>query len=132
MRIRWTPEAFSNLETILLYIEQGNPEATPKTADDIYHRLEQLATFPNRGRTGREAGHRELVYRRYRTSPFTAHRKAPSKSCVSGTARRIGADTKTRPTLNRSRTTAHACFCQNRYRFSSSNKKRLATLSQLL
>ena len=61
MRIRWTPEAFSNLETILLYIAQGNSEAAQKTADDIYQRLEQLVTFPNRGRAGREAGTRELV-----------------------------------------------------------------------
>jgi toxin ParE1/3/4 len=59
--IRWTPEAVSNLEGILLYIAEDKPEAAQETATEIYRRIEALLTFPNRGRAGREPGTRELV-----------------------------------------------------------------------
>jgi toxin ParE1/3/4 len=61
VRIRWTPEAFANLESIVLYIAEESSESAQKTADDIYQRIEHLVTFPNRGRPGREPGTRELV-----------------------------------------------------------------------
>ena len=61
MNIRWTEEAAANLEHISLYIAEDNLEAALKTVSTIYERIEQLSTFPNRGRMGREPGTRELV-----------------------------------------------------------------------
>jgi toxin ParE1/3/4 len=61
MEIRWTPEAASSLENISLRIAEGNPEAALKTVRIIFQRIEHLATFPHRGRVGREEGSRELV-----------------------------------------------------------------------
>jgi toxin ParE1/3/4 len=42
-------------------IAEDNPTAALKTARTIFERIEQLVTFPHRGRTGREEGTRELV-----------------------------------------------------------------------
>jgi toxin ParE1/3/4 len=61
MEIRWTPEAASSLEHISLRIAEDNPEAALKTVRIIFQRIEQLVTFPHRGRIGREEGSRELV-----------------------------------------------------------------------
>jgi len=61
MDIRWTPEANSNLEQIGLRIARDNPEAALKTIGIIFERIEQLAIFPHRGRSGRDPGTRELV-----------------------------------------------------------------------
>jgi toxin ParE1/3/4 len=61
MNIRWTAEAVANLENICLYISEDNPAAALKTVNTIYERIEDLVVFPNRGRTGREVGTRELV-----------------------------------------------------------------------
>jgi len=61
MDIRWTPEASSNLEQICLRIARDNPEAALKTIGIIFERIEQLAIFPHRGRSGRDPGTRELV-----------------------------------------------------------------------
>jgi len=61
MDIRWTPEASSNLEQIGLRIARDNPEAALKTIGIIFERIEQLAIFPHRGRSGRDPGTRELV-----------------------------------------------------------------------
>ena len=59
--IRWTPEASTDLEHISLHIAESNPEAALKTVRNIFERIEQLASFPNLGRLGREEGTRELV-----------------------------------------------------------------------
>ena len=61
MEIRWTPEASSNLEQISLRIAEDKPEAALKTTCAIFERIEQLVSFPRRGRAGREEGTRELV-----------------------------------------------------------------------
>lgn len=61
MDIRWTTEASSNLEQISLRIAEDKPEAALKTAAAIFERIEQLVSFPRRGRIGREDGTRELV-----------------------------------------------------------------------
>ena len=61
MEIRWTPETASSLENISLRIAEGNPQAALKTVRIISQRIEHLATFPHRGRVGREEGSRELV-----------------------------------------------------------------------
>ena len=61
MDIRWTTEASSNLEQISLRIAEDKPEAALKTVGAIFERIEQLVSFPRRGRIGREEGTRELV-----------------------------------------------------------------------
>jgi toxin ParE1/3/4 len=61
MNIRWTPGATADLENISQHIAEDNPEAALKTARSIFSRIEELVTFPNRGRKGREEGTRELV-----------------------------------------------------------------------
>ncbi len=62
MDIRWTTEASSNLEHIGLRIAADSPEAALQTVRTIFERIEQLVTFPYRGRAGREQGTRELVF----------------------------------------------------------------------
>jgi plasmid stabilization system protein ParE len=47
MKIRWTTEATDNLEHIRRHA--------------IFDHIQKLAVFPNRGRTGRKEGTRELV-----------------------------------------------------------------------
>ncbi len=61
MNIRWTPEAAGDLEHISQRIAEDNPTAALRTARSIFDRIEQLVTFPHRGRIGREEGTRELV-----------------------------------------------------------------------
>jgi toxin ParE1/3/4 len=61
MNIRWTPEAADTLEQISRHIAKDNPAAALKTVRTIFESIEQLMTFPHRGRPGREEGTRELV-----------------------------------------------------------------------
>ena len=61
MKIRWTTEATDNLEHIRRHIEEDNPEAALKTVRSIFDHIKKLSVFPNRGRTGRKEGTRELV-----------------------------------------------------------------------
>jgi toxin ParE1/3/4 len=61
MEIRWTPEADPAWKQISFRIAEDNPEAALKTIRIIFQRIEQLVTFPHRGRIGREEGSRELV-----------------------------------------------------------------------
>ncbi len=61
MNIRWTPEAAGDLEHISQRIAEDNQEAALKTVRTIFERVEQLVTFPHRGRMGREEDTRELV-----------------------------------------------------------------------
>ncbi len=61
MKIRWTPSAANDLEQISNHIAEDNPEAALQTVRAIFSRIEELATFPRRGRQGLEEGTRELV-----------------------------------------------------------------------
>ena len=61
MIIRWTEKAFFSLEQISHHIADDNREAATRTIQSIYERIEELVTFPNRGRMGRREGTRELV-----------------------------------------------------------------------
>jgi plasmid stabilization system protein ParE len=61
MIVRWTEKAFLSLEQITHHIAGDNPEAATRTAQHIYVRVEELVTFPHRGRLGRKEGTRELV-----------------------------------------------------------------------
>ena len=61
MKIRWTAEATDNLEHIRRHIEEDNPEAAVRIVRAIFYHIKTLSVFPNRGRTGRKEGTRELV-----------------------------------------------------------------------
>ena len=68
MRVRWTTDAADDLERICDYIAHERPEAARRLAFDVLNAIEGLRTFPNRGRSGRVHGTRELVL----TRPFLA------------------------------------------------------------
>ena len=52
MMIRWTEKAVLSLEQITQRIATDDPEAATRTAQNIYTRIQDLVTFPNRGRVG--------------------------------------------------------------------------------
>jgi toxin ParE1/3/4 len=61
MEVRWAPRAADDLEAVVRYIQQDDPEAAHRVAQTIYARAEGLQTLPHRGRPGRVAGTRELT-----------------------------------------------------------------------
>lgn len=61
-RIRWTTDAADQLEGIVRHINEDNPEAARKVAEDIIDRIERLKVFPRLGHPGEEVeGTRELL-----------------------------------------------------------------------
>ena len=62
MQVRWTRPAAQDLQQIARRIRRDNPPAALRVAKTIYDGCMALETFPNRGRTGRIAGTRELVF----------------------------------------------------------------------
>jgi toxin ParE1/3/4 len=54
--------AAKDLERIFKRIQQDNPTAALEVARNIYDGCATLKDFPNRGRTGRIQGHRELPF----------------------------------------------------------------------
>ena len=61
MRIRWSPTAVSDLESIRSYIAEDNPTAARKVAIRIKESVNRLVNFPLSGRAGRVPETRELV-----------------------------------------------------------------------
>jgi toxin ParE1/3/4 len=64
MRLRWTPAAAEDLESIGGYRAQHLPTFEQSTILDIYQTILTLRSTPYRGRAGREEGTRELVLSR--------------------------------------------------------------------
>ncbi|MGB2678104.1 MAG: type II toxin-antitoxin system RelE/ParE family toxin [Candidatus Acidiferrum sp.] len=62
MEVRWSPEAADDLERIGRRIQQDKPNAARNVVLTLYHGIADLRTFPNRGRSGRIEGTRELVF----------------------------------------------------------------------
>ncbi len=62
MEIRWSPQAADDLERIAQRILRDNPAAAREVVEALYNGITNLKTFPNRGRTGRIEGSRELVF----------------------------------------------------------------------
>jgi toxin ParE1/3/4 len=63
MLVRWTDPAARDLTHICDYIEEHDSSTTARrVAISIYDRVSALAEFPERGRPGRRAGTRELVF----------------------------------------------------------------------
>jgi len=61
MKIRWSPTAVSDPESIREYIAKDNPSAARKVANRIKESVNRLINFPLSGRVGRVPGTRELV-----------------------------------------------------------------------
>lgn len=62
MRLRWSPGAVADLESISRYIEQQRGLATAnEVCEIIYQAIQALRTHPRMGRSGRVEGTRELV-----------------------------------------------------------------------
>lgn len=61
MEVRWSAEAADDLERVVERIRRDDPRAARGLAKRIFERCATLRTVPNRGRSGRIAGTRELV-----------------------------------------------------------------------
>ncbi len=64
MRLRWTPEAAENLESIYTYLREHLPSFALSTVRVIYETARSLRTFPERGRPGAKPATRELILQR--------------------------------------------------------------------
>jgi toxin ParE1/3/4 len=60
MQVRWSPEAAEDLHRRL--IQRDKPMAAKNTVLTLYRGIADLGTFPNRGRSGRIEGTRELIF----------------------------------------------------------------------
>jgi plasmid stabilization system protein ParE len=72
MRLRWTPAAADDLESIRDYLALHLPSFSQSTILEIYQAILTLRSIPFRGRAGREEGTRELVLPRLSISWFIA------------------------------------------------------------
>jgi toxin ParE1/3/4 len=61
MQLFWTPEAIQDRDEIYDYIEATNPVAALALDELFEEKAGRLLDHPGMGRTGREAGTRELV-----------------------------------------------------------------------
>jgi toxin ParE1/3/4 len=61
MLIRWTSDAANDLENIVRYLNREQPSATAAVVRTIVDTIGTLTRFPNRGRSGRVSGTRELI-----------------------------------------------------------------------
>jgi addiction module RelE/StbE family toxin len=61
MKIRWSPTAVTDIESIRDYIACDSPTAARNVANRIKDSVNRLISFPLSGRAGRVPGTRELV-----------------------------------------------------------------------
>lgn len=64
MHLVWTPRARADLDQIIAFIAENNPDAAERIADYIYVAVAQLCEQPGLGRPGRKHGTRELIVRK--------------------------------------------------------------------
>lgn len=62
MRIRWTPAAAADLQSISDYLKQHFPQYRQPTMRKLYETIQSLRQSPHRGRPGSEAGTREILF----------------------------------------------------------------------
>jgi len=60
-KIRWLHLALSDLDELMDYIAQDNPEAATKVAGKIWETTRMLSNHPAMGKPGRVPGTREMV-----------------------------------------------------------------------
>ena len=63
MRIRWTPAAAADLQSISDYLKEHHPHSLEATVRKVYGAIQSLKEWPHLGRVGRENGTRELLFR---------------------------------------------------------------------
>ena len=56
MRIRWTPSAAADLQSISDYLKDHHPSYRDPTMRKLYGTIRELKEWPGRGRPGREEG----------------------------------------------------------------------------
>jgi toxin ParE1/3/4 len=61
MIVEWLPAAEDNLETIVSYVAEHDPNAAKRLAERIIVAIGRLAETPLMGRDGRVSGTRELI-----------------------------------------------------------------------
>lgn len=59
-RIRWSPAAAADLESISHYLSEHHPSYRAPTIAKLYDAARSLKQMPNRGRIGQTPGTREL------------------------------------------------------------------------
>lgn len=64
MSIEWTEPATQDVETLVAFILQDDPDTAENVARRIFQTAEQLAALPGLGRPGRVEGTRELLVSR--------------------------------------------------------------------
>jgi toxin ParE1/3/4 len=62
MRIRWTPPAAADLQSISDYLKEHHPHYRQATMRKIYERIRALKGAPYVGRPGRIEGTREILF----------------------------------------------------------------------
>jgi toxin ParE1/3/4 len=62
MRIRWTPAATADLQSISDYLEEHHPYYRQATMRKLYETIRSLRQSPYRGRPGIEEGTREVLF----------------------------------------------------------------------
>jgi toxin ParE1/3/4 len=62
VRLRWTPAAADDLQTIHDYLALHHPEYRETTIRNLYTSIAELKQFPYKGREGREQGTLELLF----------------------------------------------------------------------
>ena len=62
MRIRWTPPAAADLQSISDYLKQHHPQYRQPTMRKLYERIRALKDAPYLGRPGRIEGTREILF----------------------------------------------------------------------
>jgi toxin ParE1/3/4 len=62
MRIRWTPAAAADLQSINDYLKEHHPHYREATVRKVYAAILSLKEWSHLGRVGREEGTRELLF----------------------------------------------------------------------
>jgi plasmid stabilization system protein ParE len=57
MKVRYTPRARGDLDAILSYIDQRNPQGARNVARTMHKTIELIGQFPQAGRLAGEQGH---------------------------------------------------------------------------
>ena len=62
MRIRWTPPAAADMQSISEYLKEHHPQYRQATMRKLYEKIRALKDAPYIGRPGRVEGTRELLF----------------------------------------------------------------------
>jgi toxin ParE1/3/4 len=97
MLVRWTAPAAEDLKRITRHIRKDNPTAARSVAKTIFDAGNSLDTLAQRGREGRIAGTREMVFPGWPYILVYQSRSMRLRSSASTTVRRIGLNRTPKP-----------------------------------